>query len=199
MKKSLTPERTTELLQILQKRFEKNMDRHPNISWETVAKSLQQNPEKLYIINEMEETDGEPDVVILSKDSKDSKDKNSNKTKSSNDIIFVDCSAESPKGRRSFCYDQDALDSRKEHKPKHSAIGFAKEIGITLLNEEEYHTLQSYGKFDLKTSTWLATPAAVRDLGGAIFGDRRYNRVFIYHNGAESYYAARGFRGKIIL
>ncbi len=185
MKKSLTPERSTELLQILQIRFEKNMDRHPNISWETVAKSLQQNPEKLYIINEMEETEGEPDVVSLSK--------------SSDVLIFVDCAAESPKGRRSFCYDQDALDSRKEHKPKHSAIGFAKEIGITLLNEEEYHTLQSYGKFDLKTSSWLATPAAVRDLGGAIFGDRRYNRVFIYHNGAESYYAARGFRGKIIL
>jgi len=193
MKKSLTPERSIELLQILQNRFEKNMDRHPNISWETVAKSLQQNPEKLYIINEMEETEGEPDVVFLSKNPKDAEGNDSQ------DIIFVDCAAESPKGRRSFCYDQDALDSRKEHKPKHSAIGFAKEIGITLLNEEEYHTLQSYGKFDLKTSTWLATPAAVRDLGGAIFGDRRYNRVFIYHNGAESYYAARGFRGKVIL
>lgn len=196
MKNSLTPERSTELLQILQKRFEKNMDRHPNISWEIVSKSLQEKPEKLYIINEMEETDGEPDVVILSKKSKDPK---TSKDNSSNDIIFIDCAVESPKGRRSFCYDQDALDSRKEHKPKHSAIGFAKEIGITLLNEEEYHILQSYGKFDLKTSTWLATPAAVRDLGGAIFGDRRYNRVFIYHNGAESYYAARGFRGKIIL
>jgi len=182
--KTLEPQRIEELITILKKRFEKNMHRHPSIIWDNVEKRLMSSKEKLWSINEMEETEGEPDVVSLF---------------DNEEIIYVDCSAESPKGRRSLCYDQAALESRKEHKPKDSAMNMAHEMGIELLSEEEYSALQSLGKFDNKTSSWLKTSPEVRKLGGAVFGDLRYNRVFFYHNGAESYYAARGFRGLIKL
>lgn len=177
----LSEERSTELLSILQKRFEQHTNRHKSIKWPQVQNKLMAQPEKLWILNEMEETGGEPDVVDFDK--------------KTNEFIFFDCAAESPKGRRSFCYDHEALLSRKEHKPKNSAQGFATEIGFTLLTEDEYHYLQQLGNFDTKTSSWLQTPESVRELGGAIFGDWRFGRVFIYHNGAESYYGARGFRG----
>jgi len=176
-------ERHNELLNILQIRFEKNKNRHKNLDWLKVRARLEANPQKLRILNEMEETGGEPDVV--------------NFDKKTNEFIFYDCAPESPKERRSICYDQEALESRKEHKPRNSAIGMAEEMGIEILNEEEYRQLQQLGSFDTKTSSWLATPVNIRKAGGAIFGDCRYNHVFIYHNGAESYYAARGFRGKI--
>ncbi|WP_099371080.1 DUF4256 domain-containing protein [Sphingobacterium sp. 1.A.5] len=182
--KTLEPQRIEELITVLKKRFEKNMHRHPSIKWDNVEKRLMSSKEKLWSINEMEETEGEPDVVSLF---------------DNEEIIYVDCSAESPKGRRSLCYDQAALESRKEHKPKDSAMNMAHEMGIELLSEEEYSALQSLGKFDNKTSSWLKTSPEVRKLGGAVFGDLRYNRVFFYHNGAESYYAARGFRGLIKL
>lgn len=182
--KTLEPQRIKELITILKKRFEKNMHRHPSIIWDNVEKRLMSSKEKLWAINEMEETEGEPDVVSLF---------------DNEEIIYVDCSAESPKGRRSLCYDQAALESRKEHKPKDSAMNMALEMGIELLSEEEYSALQALGKFDNKTSSWLKTSSEVRKLGGAVFGDLRYNRVFFYHNGAESYYAARGFRGLIKL
>ena len=151
------------------------------LSWEEVKARLEASPEKLWSLQQMEETGGEPDVVIFDKKSKQ--------------LLFIDCSKETPKGRRSLCYDQEALNSRKEHKPKNSALNLAAEMGIELLSEEQYRELQQLGDFDLKTSSWLQTPASVRELGGAIFGDRRYDRVFIYHNGAQSYYAVRGFRG----
>lgn len=172
---------TIELISNLQSRFEKNKKRHDNIEWAKVQAKLEAQPEKLWSLNEMEKTGGEPDVIGFDTDT--------------NQYIFCDCSLESPKGRRSLCYDREALESRKEYKPVNSAIDVAKEMGIELLTEEQYHELQKHGNFDTKTSSWLATPIEVRKLGGAIFGDWRFGRVFVYHNGAESYYAARGFRG----
>lgn len=173
----------SELLDILKKRFEKNMHRHKGIEWAKVQARLEANADKLWSLNEMDITEGEPDVVGYDK--------------KTGEYIFYDCSAESPKGRRSICYDPEALESRKEHKPKHSAIGMAAEMGIDILTEEQYRELQALGSVDTKTSSWIASPAAVRKLGGAIFGDWRYGQVFIYHNGAESYYAARAFRGAL--
>jgi len=180
-KPQLSAEQQEELIKTLKTRFEKNQKRHENIQWEDVQKKLESNPEKLWSLNEMERTEGEPDVV-----------KFDNET---NEYLFIDCSAESPKGRRSLCYDRKALDSRKENKPKNSAIDLAQEIGIDILDQEQYRELQTLGNFDLKTSSWVKTPDEIRKLGGAIFCDKRYNTVFLYHNGAESYYAARGFRG----
>ena len=178
---SLSPEQAVALLKTLQTRFEKNMNRHPNLEWEKVKQKLVSNLDKLWSLNEMEETGGEPDVLTLENES--------------DVIIFVDCSPETPKGRRSISYDQDALESRKEFKPKNSAIGMADEIGIEILDVDQYAYLQQFGRFDTKTSSWLKTPEKIRSLGGAIFGDCRYDTVFTYHNGAESYYAVRGFRG----
>ena len=183
MKNKLSPDEQSNLIDILKTRFEKNPARHKNIKWEAVQKKLESNPEKLWTLNEMERTEGEPDIV--------------NYNKESDEYLFVDCSAESPKGRRSLCYDRKALDSRKENKPANSAIDLANEIGIEILDEEQYRHLQSLGNFDLKTSSWVKTPEAIRKLGGAVFCDKRYNTVFLYHNGAESYYAARGFRGSL--
>lgn len=181
MKKKLTAGEINELLSTLKARFEKNNKRHAGIEWSKVETRLTANPSKLWSIHQMEKTDGEPDVIGLDK--------------KRNEYIFCDCSAESPKGRRSLCYDHQALEERKEHKPENSAVQMAKEMGIDLLTEEQYRTLQQLGKFDTKTSSWLQTPTPIRKLGGAIFGDFRYGQVFIYHNGAQSYYAARGFRG----
>ena len=180
-KNKLTPENQEEIISILKTRFEKNKTRHADIEWNKVQEKLEANPEKLWSLLEMEKTDGEPDVVGY--------DKNSN------EYIFYDCVAESPKGRRSLCYDRNALDSRKEHKPKNSAADMAEEMGIEILTEEQYRALQELGNFDTKTSSWIATTPEVRKLGGALFSDFRYGRTFVYHNGAESYYAARGFRG----
>lgn len=180
-RKSLTDEQIGKLLTTLQSRFEKNMERHEGIEWNKVRDKLELHPEKLWSLNEMEETGGEPDVTGYDKETKR--------------YIFCDCAAESPKGRRSVCYDPEALESRKEHKPKHSAMGMAAEMGITMLTEEQYRALQQLGEFDTKTSSWIVAPPEIRKLGGGLFGDRRYGQVFIYHNGAESYYAARGFRG----
>ncbi|MEG9328849.1 DUF4256 domain-containing protein [Salinimicrobium catena] len=180
-KKKLSPSELDELSEKLEARFEKNKDRHKGLEWERVAaRLLEAAPEKLRSLYEMERTGGEPDVV-----SRDEK---------TGDLVFYDCAAESPKGRRSLCYDREALESRKKFKPENSAVEMAKEMGVELLTEEQYKQLQQLGKFDTKTSSWLETPAGIRKLGGAIFGDRRFGRVFIYHNGAESYYAARGFR-----
>lgn len=181
MKKELPQTEQAELLKILRNRFEKNMHRHKGLEWNKVQAKLEENPEKLWSLSEMEETGGEPDVVEF--------DKNTG------EYVFYDCSAESPKDRRSLCYDHEALELRKEHKPKNSALQMATEMGIQLLTENEYRQLQETGKFDTKTSSWITTPAEIRELGGALFCDRRYNHVFTYHNGAESYYAARGFRG----
>ena len=172
-------------LQLLENRFNEHTYRHADISWEKVEEKLSNNEDKLEILIKMDETGGEPDVVGYDS--------------VSNQFIFFDCSKESPVERRSLCYDRKALDSRKLHKPKTSVIDLANEIGIELLTEEDYRYLQTLGEFDLKTSSWIQTPKEVRELGGAIFGDRRFNRVFIYHNGAESYYAGRGFRGKIFI
>ncbi|MDP9954876.1 hypothetical protein J2X97_000513 [Epilithonimonas hungarica] len=180
-KPQLSAEQQEELIKILKTRFEKNPNRHENIKWEDVQKKLESNPEKLWSLNEMESTEGEPDVIGYDK--------------KTNEYIFIDCSLESPKGRRSLCYDRDALNSRKGNKPTNSAVDLANEIGIEILDEEQYRELQSLGNFDLKTSSWVKTPDEIRKLGGAIFCDKRYNTVFLYHNGAESYYAARGFRG----
>lgn len=179
--KKLTADQGRELLRILKARFEKNMNRHKGIAWTDVEARLQSKPAKLWSLEEMESTDGEPDVI--------------GHDKKTGEYIFADCSAESPKGRRSVCYDHPALESRKEHKPHHSAIGMAEEMGIELLDEEQYRNLQKLGRFDTKTSSWIVTPPDIRKLKGALFGDWRYGHVFIYHNGAESYYAARGFRG----
>lgn len=179
--KELTKDLRQDLLDILMKRFEKNMSRHKGVTWHVVLEKLERNPDKLWSLNEMERTGGEPDVIDYDK-----------KTGS---IVFADCAAESPKGRRSICYDHEALESRKEHKPENSAMQMASDMGIEVLTEEEYRQLQKLGNFDSKTSSWLKTPADIRKLGGAIFGDYRFGHVFIYHNGAESYYAARGFRG----
>ncbi|MFS2187460.1 DUF4256 domain-containing protein [Mucilaginibacter sp. Mucisp84] len=179
----LSPEQQKELIGILKTRFEKNMNRHTGIEWAGVEAKLEADTEKLSSLNEMELTGGEPDVVAY--------DKNTG------EYIFFDCAAESPKGRRSVCYDHEALEARKEHKPGNSAVEMAKDMGIELLNEEQYRELQKLGKFDTKTSSWIKTPANIRKLGGAIFADYRYGAIFIYHNGAESYYAARGFRGAL--
>lgn len=181
MNKKLSPQETEELIKTLKARFEKHMERHQGIAWEKVQAKLESNPFKLFSINEMEETGGEPDVIAYDK--------------KSDEYIFCDCSAESPKGRRSYCYDRKALDARKEHKPANSVMEVAAEMGIELLTEQEYRHLQTIGKFDTKTSSWVKTPEEIRKHGGAIFCDRRYETVFMYHNGADSYYAARGFRG----
>lgn len=185
MKKKLSAEEIKKLVSVLKARFEKNMNRHEGIDWSKVQAKLEKNPEKLWSLNEMEKTGGEPDVVAFNK--------------KSGDYVFYDCSAETPSGRRSICYDHEALRSRKEHKPKNSAMGMAEEMGIELLNEEEYRELQKLGDFDSKTSSWVKTPQAIRKLGGAVFCDFRFGTVFIYHNGAESYYAARGFRGYLVV
>ncbi|MBB3836623.1 hypothetical protein FHS57_000605 [Runella defluvii] len=181
MNKQLPQERREELINLLKTRFEKNKNRHAGIDWANVQAKIEANSNKMWSLNEMEESEGEPDVIGYDA--------------ATDEYIFVDCSAESPKGRRSFCYDRAALDARKEHKPTNNALEFAEEIGVELLTEEQYKNLQQLGKFDTKTSSWIQTPAAIRQLGGALFCDRRYNHVFVYHNGAESYYAARGFRG----
>lgn len=182
-KKELSSEQREELLGVLKARFEKNMNRHKGLGWAEIQGKLEANPEKLWILDEMEITGGEPDVVAYDK--------------KTGEYVFYDCSAESPKGRRSICYDHEALEARKEHKPGNSAKGMAADMGIELLTEEQYRELQQFGKFDTKTSSWLETPTDIRKLGGAIFGDYRYGTVFLYHNGAESYYAARGFRGAL--
>ncbi len=182
-KKELSKE---ELLDILETRFEKNKKRHPGLKWSTVIQKLQANPDKIDILHEMEITGGEPDVVAM--DEADS-----------GKIYFVDCSAESPTGRRSCCYDQAALDARKENKPAKAAVEWAEQMGAELLTEDQYRRLQQFGRFDAKTSSWVTTPAAIRKLGGAIFCDWRYDHVFTYHNGASSYYAARGFRALLSL
>lgn len=179
----LSAAETEELLKTLKARFEKNMERHSGIEWESVHAKLVVSPEKLWSLNEMERTGGEPDIVDYDK--------------KSGEYIFYDCSAESPKERRSLCYDREALDSRKENKPRGSALDMEAEMGIKILTEEQYRELQKLGKFDTKTSSWVKTPPEIRKLGGAIFCDRRYEHVFTYHNGAESYYAARGFRGSL--
>src|SRR5690349_4173322 len=180
-KKDLSAEQREALLRALKTRFEKNRNRHKSIEWAQVQAKLEAHAGKLWSLHEMERTGGEPDVV--------------GHDKKTGDYIFYDCSAESPLGRRSFCYDREALDSRKEHKPKNSAMDLAAAMGIELLTEEQYRELQQLGDFDTKTSSWVKTPAEIRKLGGAVFCDRRYGQVFLYHNGAESYYAARGFRG----
>jgi hypothetical protein len=182
-KKELSPEQRKELLGELQARFEKNMNRHKSLEWPQVQAKLEANPEKLWSINEMERTGGEPDVV--------------GHDEKTGEYIFYDCSVESPKGRRSFCYDSEALASRKENKPKDNAMAAAAAMGVELLTEEEYRELQKLGTFDTKTSSWVKTPSNVRKLGGAFFCDRRFDTVFVYHNGAESYYAARAFRGSL--
>ncbi|HEY9364841.1 MAG TPA: DUF4256 domain-containing protein [Chitinophagaceae bacterium] len=189
-KKKLSPEQSEQLLKTLKVRFEKNMNRHKGIEWAKVQSKLeaflpgkQANTGKLWSLNEMERTGGEPDVVGYDK--------------KTGEYIFYDCSAESPKGRRSLCYDPEALESRKEFKPENSAIEMAADMGIELLTEEQYRELQKLGNFDLKTSSWVKTPSDIRTLGGSLFCDRRYDHVFLYHNGAESYYAARGFRGSL--
>jgi len=183
--KELSPKQRQELLEVLKTRFEKNMQRHKDVVWEKVSAKLETSPLKLWSLREMEKSGGEPDVVSFDK--------------KKNEYIIYDCSAESPSGRRSLCYDREALDSRKEHKPKSSALELASEMGIELLTEEQYREFQKLGNFDLKTSSWVKTPQSIRALGGALFCDRRYNQVFVYHNGAESYYAARGFRGSVLV
>ncbi len=182
-KKQLSSEQREELIGILKDRFEKNMNRHKGLEWAKLQARLDNNAEKLWSLNEMEKTGGEPDVVGF--------DKNMG------EYIFYDCSEESPKGRRSICYDREGLESRKEHKPENSALDMAAAMGIELLSEEQYRELQKLGNFDTKTSSWVKTPAEIRKLGGALFCDRRYDHVFVYHNGAESYYAVRGFRGSL--
>jgi len=181
MKKEVSSKQCEELLKTVKIRFEKNMNRHQGISWKEVQAKLEDNTEKIWSLNEMENSGGEPDVIGINEDR--------------SEYIFYDCSIESPVGRRSFCYDTEALEARKENKPKDSAINIAKFMGIDILTEEQYRQLQKLGNFDLKTSSWVKTPISIRKLGGALFCDRRYDSVFVYHNGAESYYAARGFRG----
>jgi hypothetical protein len=181
-KKKLSSEQRDELLTTLKTRFEKNMKRHKGLEWNKVQAKLEANPDKLWTLNEMENSGGEPDIIG---------------NKKTGEYIFYDCAAESPKGRRSVCYDSAALKSRKENKPKNNAMDMAAEMGIEILTEEQYRELQKLGEFDTKTSSWIQTPAEIRKLGGALFCDRRYDQVFVYHNGAESYYAARGFRGSL--
>lgn len=182
-KKELSAKQSEELLKTLKVRFEKNMNRHKGLEWASVQAKLEASPDKLWSLGEMERTGGEPDVV--------------GRDKKTGEVIFYDCAEESPKGRRSICYDREALDARKENKPKDNAVGMAAAMGIELLTEEEYRELQKLGEFDTKTSSWVKTPAVVRELGGALFCDRRFNTVFTYHNGAESYYAGRAFRGSL--
>ncbi len=182
-KKTLSPQQCEELLEALKNRFAKNRNLHKELEWGNVQARLEANTEKLWSLHEMERTGGEPDVV--------------GQDKKTGEYIFYDCSAESPKGRRSICYDREGLEARKEFKPEDSALDMAAAMGIELLTEEQYRELQRLGAFDTKTSSWLKTPAAIRKLGGAIFADRRYDNVFVYHNGAQSYYAARGFRGSL--
>jgi hypothetical protein len=179
-KKVLTSEQTQEIIQILKERFVKNSQRHSELDWANVLNKLEANPSKLWSLNEMELTGGEPDVIAYDK--------------SSNEIIFFDCAIETPKGRRSICYDHEALESRKEFKPQNSAVNMAIELGVEILTEKQYRYLQTLGKFDMKTSSWIKTPDSIRRLGGALFCDRRYETVFTYHNGADSYYGVRGFR-----
>jgi hypothetical protein len=182
-KKELPPEQREELLRSLKTRFEKNMNRHKGLEWAKVKAKLEASSEKLWSLNEMERTGGEPDVV--------------GQDKKTGEYVFFDCSPESPKGRVAVCYDREGLDSRKEHKPKNNAVDMATAMGIELLTEDQYRELQQLGEFDTKTSSWLKAPAEIRKLGGALFGDRRFGRVFVYHNGAQSYYSARGFRGSL--
>jgi len=182
-KKKLSAQERAELLNTLKARFEKNMNRHKGLDWTKVQAKLEADATRLWSLNEMETSGGEPDVVGYDK--------------KTGEYIFYDCSAESPKGRRSLCYDREALESRKEHKPANSAVAMATDMGVELLTEEQYRELQQLGKFDLKTSSWVKTPSNIRELGGALYCDRRYNQVFLYHNGAESYYAVRGFRGSL--
>ncbi|HTG44689.1 MAG TPA: DUF4256 domain-containing protein [Verrucomicrobiae bacterium] len=182
-KKELSADQREELLRALKARFEKNTNRHKGLEWAKVQAKLESNSDKLWSINEMERTGGEPDVV--------------GHDKKTGEYIFFDCSAESPKGRTSVCYDREGLDSRKEHKPKNNAIDMAAAMGIELLTEEQYRELQKLGSFDAKTSSWVKAPAEIRKLGGALFGDRRFGQVFVYHNGAQSYYSGRGFRGSL--
>ncbi len=181
--KDLTAKQRQDLLNVLKTRFEKNMNRHKGLEWARVQARLEKNTEKLWSLNEMENSGGEPDVV--------------NQDKKTGEYIFYDCSAQSPAGRRSYCYDRAALEARKEHKPKNNVMDVAAAMGIEILTEEEYRALQQTGNFDTKTMSWILTPPAIRKLGGAIFCDRRYDTVFVYHNGADSYYAARGFRGSL--
>lgn len=185
VKKDLPAKQRGELLSTLKARFEKNMNRHKGADWARVQARLEANPEKLWSLNEMETTGGEPDVV--------------GHDQKTGEYIFYDCSAESPKGRRSICYDREALEARKEHKPKDSAMDMANAMRIEMLTEQQYRELQKLGEFDTKTSSWIKTPADIRKLGGALYCDRRYNHVFLYHNGADSYYAARGFRGCLMV
>lgn len=182
-KNQLSPSQQTELLAILKSRFEKNPNRHLDLEWNKIQEKLEANPNKLWSINEMERTEGEPDVVGYDKET--------------DEYIFYDCSTETPKGRRSLCYDKEALDARKEFKPENNVIDMANSMGIELLSETEYRHLQQLGKFDLKTSSWIKTPSEIRKLGGALFADFRYETVFVYHNGAQSYYGVRGFRGSL--
>jgi hypothetical protein len=181
--KELSPEQHEELLGALQMRFEKNMNRHENLEWAKIQAKLEANPEKLWSLGEMERTGGEPDIVGFDE--------------KTGEYIFYDCSAESPKGRRSICYDREAQESRKEYQPENNAVDMAAAMGIELLTEDEYRELQTFGNFDQKTSSWLKTPAEIRNLGGALFGDFRYGNVFVYHSGAQSYYGVRAFRGSL--
>lgn len=183
--KSLSQEQMDELISVLKKRFEKNMQRHEDLEWVKVQERLENKAEKLWSLSEMERTEGEPDVIGYDKEKEE--------------FLFCDCSKESPKGRRSVCYDHAALEARKKFKPENSAINMASEMGIEMLTEEQYRELQKLGEFDLKTSSWVQTPDEIRKLGGALFCDRRFNHVFVYHNGADSYYGARGFRGMLRL
>jgi hypothetical protein len=182
-KKELSPKQREELLRALKSRFEKNMNRHKGLEWANIQAKLEANAEKLWSLSEMERTGGEPDAV--------------GHDKTTGEYVFYDCSAESPKGRTSVCYDREGLDSRKEHKPKNNAVDMAAAMGIELLTEEQYRELQKLGNFDTKTSSWVKAPADIRKLGGALFGDRRFGHVFVYHNGAQSYYSGRGFRGSL--
>jgi hypothetical protein len=182
-RKDLSPKQREELLGVLEARFEKHMSRHKGLDWAKVQAKLVASPEKLWSLHEMERTGGEPDVIALDK--------------KSDEYLFVDCAPESPKGRRSICYDREGLESRKQAKPAHNAVDLAAVMGIDLLTEAQYRDLQTFGPFDEKTSSWLRTPDGIRQQGGAIFGDYRYGQVFVYHNGAQSYYAARGFRGAL--
>lgn len=184
-KKQLNPDQREKLLNTLKMRFEKNMKRHKGLEWKKIVLKLENQEDKLWSLNEMEQSGGEPDVISYNK--------------KTDEYIFCDCAPETPKGRRSVCYDREALNARKEHKPENNALDMAMEMGIDILSEEQYRELQTLGEFDLKTSSWIKTPSAIRELDGALFCDRRYNHVFVYHNGASSYYAARGFRGLLRL